>query len=122
MINCVRFCFKVLRAKYKVGKKWLQAKPAKFTSFSWKCLEGVCPLLTQGACKLVGSRVDILVWEEPWILNHPLFRMIPNEPSEIPQSITDAQLMVHYKSAWYVEKLKSLFDESTVPANLSIPW
>ena len=69
----------------------------------------------------MGSRVDILVWEEPWILNHPFFRLIPHEPSEIPQSITDAQLMVHYKSAWYVERLKSLFDESTVPANLSIP-
>jgi hypothetical protein len=33
------FCVKVLRAKYKVGNKWLNAKPAKSASLTWRGIE-----------------------------------------------------------------------------------
>ena len=48
------FCVKALKAKYRMGKNWLQARPAKIVSFSWRGLEGVCSILKKGACKLVG--------------------------------------------------------------------
>jgi hypothetical protein len=33
------FCVKVLRAKYKVRNKWLQSRPTRNASFTWKGLE-----------------------------------------------------------------------------------
>ncbi len=68
------FCVTVLRAKYKVRNKWLTARPAKNASFSWKGIEGARSLIKLGACKLVGSGDNILVWEEPWIPDLPHFR------------------------------------------------
>ncbi len=55
------FCVKVLRAKNKVTNHWLQATASRNASFTWKGLEGVRPLLTQGACLLVGFGEQILV-------------------------------------------------------------
>ena len=63
------FYIKVLRAKYKVDSKWLQARPARVASFTWRGLEGVKHILANGACMLVGSGNKILVWRDPWILD-----------------------------------------------------
>jgi hypothetical protein len=55
------FCSKVLRAKYKVDSKWLQARPAVSASFSWRGLEGVRSHLFKGACLLMGNGNNILI-------------------------------------------------------------
>ena len=73
------FCVKVLRAKYKVGNKWLPSLPAKSASFSWRGLENARPHLIQGACRLVGSRENTLVWGDPWIPDAPCFLPQPRE-------------------------------------------
>jgi hypothetical protein len=55
------FCVRILRAKYKVGSKWLDSNPVPSTSFSWKGVEKSRGLLSNGACKLVGSDESILI-------------------------------------------------------------
>ena len=55
------FCVKVLRAKYEVDSKWLQARPAVSASFSWRGLEGVRSHLSKGVCLLVGNGNNILI-------------------------------------------------------------
>ena len=62
-----RFCVKVLGAKYKVWNSWLQAPPASATSFSWRGLEYARVLLSKKACRMDGSRTNILVRGDPWI-------------------------------------------------------
>ena len=115
------FCVTVLRAKYQVRNNWLQARLARSASFSWKGIEGARSLLSHGACKLIGSGEDILVWEDPWIPDSPSFRSSPRVPTETQQCITVAQLMVQDKSAWDESILQSLFDDSTIAAIQNIP-
>ena len=69
----------------------------------------------------MGSGDNILVWEEPWIPDLPLFRPVPREVTLDQQSITVAQLMNHDKSAWDEHVLKSLFDDPTITAIHNIP-
>ena len=69
---------RILRAKYKVGSKWLVDRPASSASYSWRGLESCKPLLIKGACKLVGSGENILVWEDPWVPDLPGFRPQPH--------------------------------------------
>jgi hypothetical protein len=76
------FCVTVLQAKYSVGNNWLHATPTKSASFTWRGIEGVRELLSLGACKLVGSGEDTLVWEEPWIPDAPSFRPRPRSPDD----------------------------------------
>lgn len=115
------FYVTVLQAKHKVENNWLQARLAKSASFSWRGIEGVRSLISKGACKLVGSSEDILVWGDPWIPNCPSFMPSPREVVENPQCITIAQLMVHDKSKWDEAILNSLFDEPTIVAINNIP-
>ena len=69
----------------------------------------------------MGSGDNILVWEEPWIPDLPLFRPVPREVTLDQKSITVAQLMNHDKSAWDEHVLKSLFDDPTITAIHNIP-
>uniref|UniRef100_A0A2N9J510 Reverse transcriptase zinc-binding domain-containing protein n=1 Tax=Fagus sylvatica TaxID=28930 RepID=A0A2N9J510_FAGSY len=89
------FCVKVLRAKYKVDSKWLQARPAVSASFSWRGLEGVRSHLSKGACLLVGNEA---------------FR-----------SLSVADLMSPNKRSWDVNKLQLLFNEESMKAIQNIP-
>ena len=78
-------------------------------------------MLSQGTYKLIGSREDILVWEDPWIPDSPSFRPSPRVPTETQQCITVAKLMVQDKLAWDESILQSLFDDSTIAAIQNIP-
>uniref|UniRef100_A0A2N9GPX3 Reverse transcriptase zinc-binding domain-containing protein n=1 Tax=Fagus sylvatica TaxID=28930 RepID=A0A2N9GPX3_FAGSY len=113
-------CVKVLRAKYKVGSNWLQARPAGAASFSWRGLEGVRYILAKGACHLVGSGDNILVWRDPWIPNLLDYLPQPRDNVEL-QCLAVAQLMNHDKLGWDENKLKDLFNEETVLAIKNIP-
>jgi hypothetical protein len=77
------FCVQVLRAKYKVGCNWLLKNPSKNASFVWRGIEGARSLLAQGACRLVGSGNDIVVWRDPWIPDLPNFIPPPIIPTKI---------------------------------------
>ena len=118
--NRDNFCVKVLRAKYKVGSNWLQARPTGAASFSWRGLEGVRYILAKGACHLVGSGDNILVWRDLWIPNPPDYLPQPRDNVE-PQCLAVAQLMNHDKLGWDENKLKDLFNEETVLAIKNIP-
>ena len=115
------FCVKVLRAKNKVTNHWLQATASRNASFTWKGLEGVRPLLTQGACLLLGSGEQILVWDEPWILELPHFKPQPNISIGNPQVLVVESLMLADKCGWDLSKLRQLFDDATIQAILNIP-
>ena len=65
-------CMRLVRCKYKVRKDWLRKKPCKSASPIWKAIEKSKKLLSLGACYEVGNRMDINVWQDPWILKHLL--------------------------------------------------
>ena len=73
----------------------------------------------KGVCYLVGSRVSIKIWEDPWIPSIENFSLcaIGNiNPS--PNWIVD--LMTDDKLNWDINKLNNLFDPSTVQVILKI--
>jgi hypothetical protein len=119
--NWDSLCVNVLRAKYRVGNQWLQSNAAKSASFTWRGLEGVCSLLSQGSCMLVGSGEQILVWNDPWIPNLPHCKPQSCIPMDIPHLIAVNSLMTLDKSGWDLSKLQSLFDDATIQAILNIP-
>uniref|UniRef100_A0A2N9ELJ7 RNase H type-1 domain-containing protein n=1 Tax=Fagus sylvatica TaxID=28930 RepID=A0A2N9ELJ7_FAGSY len=108
------FCVQVLKAKYKVGCNWLLKNPSKNASFAWRGIEGARSLLARGACWLVGSGNDILVWRDPWIPNLPNFIPQPRNPNQDMQFLVVAQLMKKDKSGWNEKQLHLLFDDATV--------
>ena len=108
------FCVKVLRAKYRVTNHWLQATASRDASFTWKGLKGVRPLLTQGACLLLGSGEQILVWDDSWIPKLPHFKPQPNISIDNPQVFAVESLMLANKCGWDLSKLRQLFDDATI--------
>jgi hypothetical protein len=115
------FCVQVLRAKYKVGCNWLLKNPSKNASFVWRGIEGARSLLARGACRLVGSGNDILVWGDPWIPDLPNFIPQPRNPNQDMQCLVVAQLMKEDKSGWNEEQLHLLFDDAMVSTIKNIP-
>jgi hypothetical protein len=115
------FRVKVLKAKYKAGAKWLQTPPIRSTSFSWKGLDSIKDILSSGACRLVGSGVSILVWDDPWIPDLPDFKPQPRSENIEIQCLAVAQLMNQDKVSWNTRLLKQLFDDASVKAILNIP-
>ena len=81
------FCVRVLRAKYRVGNKWLSSNLARSASPSWRGIEGARTILKRGACKLVGAGDSILVWEDTWILGMPSFIPHPKNLNLDPQCL-----------------------------------
>ena len=116
------FCVKILKAKYKVGRNWLSANPIKGASWCWKSLEGVKHLLKTGACRLVGSSRDILVWEDPWIPNLPNFVPKPRQELEWIPSMTVSQLLNPSKLGWDFNTLNLWFDDTTILAINNISY
>ncbi|GMY33808.1 dehydrodolichyl diphosphate synthase 2 [Fagus crenata] len=84
-------------------------------------LESARVILFKGACRLVGSKENILVWGEPWIPDLPFFLPIPCENIDTTQVMAVDQLMSLRKNGWNVDKLKDLFDDATVLAIKNIP-
>ncbi len=115
------FCVRILRAKYKMGSKWLDSNPVPSASFSWKGVEKGRGLLSNGACKLVGSGESILIWEDPSVPDLPLFRPQPRNEANLRQSWSMAQLMKPNKSDWDLELLKQVFYDNSVKAIVNIP-
>jgi hypothetical protein len=115
------FCIKVLRAKYKVGPKWLDSSLASNASFSWRGLESSKALLCNGACKLVGSSENTLVWEDPWVPDLPAFRPHPKNELVPKLSWSVAHFMKPDKSDWNIDLLKQVFYDLSVHAILNIP-
>ena len=111
----------VLRAKYKVDSKWLLARPAKAASFTWRGLESVRHVLAKGACMLVGSGQNILVWRDPWIPDLNNFLPQPRDTYCTQQSMAVVDLMSQDKLGWDVGKLNVLFNEVIVQAIKNIP-
>ncbi len=89
------FYMKVLKAKYKVGNNWLRCRTTKVASFVWKGLENSRVLLTRGACRMVGSGLSTLVWEDPWVPDLPSFIPKPCEPTDFLPSLVVAQFIDH---------------------------
>jgi hypothetical protein len=87
------FCVKILKAKYRVNSNWLHANPSNSVSFSWKGIEGVKFTLVKGACRLGGSGVSILVWNDPWIPSLPNFCPHPRDGLLDQQCLSVSQLM-----------------------------
>ena len=112
---------KVLKAKYRVNSNWLHANPSNSASFSWRDIEGVKSTLVKGACRLVGSGVSILVWNDPWIPSLPNFCPHPRDGLLDQQCLSVSQLMNLDKSGWDLDVLKSLFEPDSVRAILNIP-
>ena len=83
----------MLRAKYKVDSKWLQARLVALASFSWRGLEGVRSHLSKEACLLVGNGNNILVWRDPWVPDLPSFSPLPCDSLEAFRSLSVADLM-----------------------------
>ena len=103
--NWDSLCVNVLRAKYRVGNQWLQSNAAKSALFTWRGLEGVCSLLSQGSCMLVGSGEQILVWNDPWIPNLSHCKPQSSIPMDIPHVTAVNSLMTQDKSGWDLSKL-----------------
>ena len=61
------FCMNLLRRKYMVRENWIQSEPSKNASPIWKAIEKTKPLITKGACYLVGNGASINVWVDLWI-------------------------------------------------------
>ena len=112
---------KVLIAKYQVNSNWLHANPPKSSSFSGRGIEGVKSTLAKGACRLVGSGVSILVWNDPWIPGLPNFCPHPSDGLLDQQCLSVSQLMNLDKSGWDLDVLKSLFESDSMRAILNIP-
>jgi hypothetical protein len=91
--GCDSFYVKVVKAKYKVDSKWLLARPTKAASFTWRGLESVRHILAKGACMLVGSGQNILMWKDPWIPEFNNFLPQPRDTSCTQQSMAVADLM-----------------------------
>ena len=116
------FYVKILKAKYKVRRNWLSANPIKEASWCWKSLEGVKRLLKTGACRLVGSGRDILVWEDPWILDLPNFVPKPRQELEWIPNMTVSQLLNPSRSGWDFNTLNLWFDDTTISAINNISY
>ena len=114
------FCVKVLRAKYKVGNKWLHSVPTKSASFSWRGIESARVLISKGGCKLVGNGNNILVWDEPWVPELPNFCSQPRVADNSP-CMAVSQRMTPDKSGCDISKLLLYFDSDTVQAIQNIP-
>ena len=108
------FYIKVLRVKYKVGPKWLDSSLALNASFSWRGLKSSKTLLYNGACKLVGSGENILVWEDLWVPDLPAFRPHPKNELVLKLSWSVAHFMKPDKSDWDINLLKQVFDDLSV--------
>ena len=50
---------------FKLRANWLNSPKASNASWAWRSSENGKDILKQEACKLVGSRESILVWEDP---------------------------------------------------------
>ena len=63
----ISLCLVSLKSKYKVKDDSLRANSCKYASNTWKAVERMKSLINKGACFLVGDRVLIDVWRDPWI-------------------------------------------------------
>ncbi len=114
-------CVKVLRAKYKVSSNWISSRNSKSASISWRGVESVKPLLATGACKVVGSRGNTLVWEDNWVPDLPDLKPKPRIASKHPPSLVVANLLSFDGSGWDEGKLRELFDDESIRGILNIP-
>uniref|UniRef100_A0A2N9IMG3 CCHC-type domain-containing protein n=1 Tax=Fagus sylvatica TaxID=28930 RepID=A0A2N9IMG3_FAGSY len=93
---------------------------AMIAKLAWG-IEGVKSTLVKGACRLGGSGVSILVWNDPWIPSLPNFCPHPRDGLLDQQCLSVSQLMNLDKSRWDLDVLKSLFEPDSVRAILNIP-
>ena len=109
-------CMRLVRCKYKVRKDWLRKKPCKSASPIWKAIEKSKKLLSLGACYEVGNRMDINVWQDPWVPWLVNYKPKPKDDTIQQNPLMVSSLINHTTHEWEVSKLEELFDLESVEA------
>ncbi|KAL0007081.1 hypothetical protein SO802_008583 [Lithocarpus litseifolius] len=114
-------CMSILRAKYKVKEGWLHEKNLKHSSPIWRAIEEVKSIIAKGACYLIGDRVSINVWQDPWVPWIDGFRPKPKTQDDPRNPLMVSHLMDQETRVWKANLIQNIFDAESSKAILSIP-
>lgn len=91
----------------------------KRSSWQWKGILSIWPILAKWICFKVGKGSNINFWEDSWKPNNPNFRPIPNANVTSSHYGMVDSLLVRW---WNVSKLHSMFDATMVTNILKMFW
>ena len=81
--------------------------PPPTSSQVWKAIMRTKPLLLRGCCKSIGSNRTIHIWQDPWILLVPNFKVLFTPPSvNVPIWCSD---LINSYGDWNLIALNSIF-------------
>ena len=107
-------CMIGLRSKYKVKERWINSKPLKNSSITWKAIERLKPLIRKGACFIIedGKKVDC--WKDPWIPWLPSFIPSPKDAFVVINPFMVENLINGETNTWRFDLIMDMFDQESL--------
>jgi hypothetical protein len=109
-----------LQKKYIKYGNFISSPNVSSSSWIWKGIQKIKPLISAGACLTVSRNSTASIWSTNWVPSLPSFRPLPKFPSnKNPRALLIRDLIDPTLSRWKVPAVTSLFDSFSAQAVLN---
>jgi hypothetical protein len=108
-----------LQKKYIKYGNFISSSNVSSSSWIWKGIQKIKPLISAGACLTVSKTSTASIWTTNWVPSLPSFRPLPKFPSNRnPRALLIRDLIDPTLSSWKAPAINSLFDPISAQAIL----
>jgi ribonuclease HI len=109
-----------LQKKYIKYGNFISSPNVSSSSWIWKGIQKIKPIISAGACLTVSRNSNASIWSTNWVPSLPSFRPLPKFPfNRNPRALLIRDLIDPTLSSWKVPAATSLFDSSSAQAVLN---